>query len=102
MDMCITIRTCVIANGTAYLQAGAGIVADSVPEREYEECLHKIGALHHALELAAGMSAEGGGGRGVPKGASAGAGIGVADRAAEDSDRRDSATATSTTKEVPA
>jgi anthranilate synthase component 1 len=56
MDMCITIRTFVIANGRAYLQSGAGIVADSDPEREYEECLHKIEALHHALELAAGMS----------------------------------------------
>jgi anthranilate synthase component 1 len=58
MDMCITIRTFVIANGTAYLQSGAGIVSDSDPEREYEECLHKIRALHHALELAAGMAAE--------------------------------------------
>jgi anthranilate synthase component I len=57
MDMCITIRTFVLAKGRAYLQAGAGIVADSEPEREYEECLHKIRALHHALELAAGMVA---------------------------------------------
>ncbi len=55
MDMCITIRTFTIANGRAYLQSGAGIVADSVPEAEYEECLHKARALHHALELAAGM-----------------------------------------------
>ncbi|MBK5210946.1 MAG: anthranilate synthase component I [Coriobacteriia bacterium] len=55
MDMCITIRTVAIANGTAYLQAGAGIVADSDPESEYEECLHKARALHRALELAAGM-----------------------------------------------
>ncbi len=55
MDMCITIRTFTIANGRAYLQSGAGIVADSVPELEYEECLHKAKALHHALELAAGM-----------------------------------------------
>ena len=55
MDMCITIRTFTIANGRAYLQSGAGIVADSVPEREYEECQHKARALHHALELAAGM-----------------------------------------------
>jgi anthranilate synthase component 1 len=58
MDMCITIRTFVIANGTVYLQSGAGIVADSDPEKEYEECLHKIRALHQALELAAGMTAE--------------------------------------------
>jgi anthranilate synthase component 1 len=56
MDMCITIRTVVIANGTAYLQSGAGIVMDSDPEREYEECRHKAAALHRALELAAGMA----------------------------------------------
>jgi anthranilate synthase component I len=46
MDMCITIRTFVIAGGRAYLQSGAGIVADSDPEREYDECLHKARALH--------------------------------------------------------
>ncbi len=55
MDMCITIRTVMLADGTAYLQSGAGIVADSDPEREYEETLHKARALHHALELAEGM-----------------------------------------------
>jgi anthranilate synthase component 1 len=58
MDMCITIRTVVIAKGRAYVQSGAGIVADSDPEKEYEECMHKAGALHKALELAAGMNAE--------------------------------------------
>ncbi len=58
MDMCITIRTFVIAGGRAYLQSGAGIVADSDPVREYEETLHKAEALHRALELAAGMHAE--------------------------------------------
>ena len=58
MDMCITIRTFVIAGGRAYLQSGAGIVADSDPQREYEETLHKAEALHRALELAAGMHAE--------------------------------------------
>ncbi len=58
MDMCIAIRTFVLTPGRAYLQAGAGIVADSDPAREYEECLHKIRALHHALELAAGMREE--------------------------------------------
>ncbi len=55
MDMCITIRTFVLAGGRVYLQSGAGIVADSDPEREYEECLHKARALHKALELATGM-----------------------------------------------
>ena len=55
MDMCITIRTFMLTGGKAYLQSGAGIVADSDPEKEYEECLHKARALHKALELAAGM-----------------------------------------------
>ncbi|MDA3936034.1 MAG: anthranilate synthase component I, partial [Actinomycetota bacterium] len=55
MDMCITIRTFMLTGGRAYLQSGAGIVADSDPEKEYEECLHKARALHRALELAAGM-----------------------------------------------
>lgn len=59
MDMCIAIRTVVIANGTAYLQSGAGIVADSDPELEYEETLHKARALHRALELAAAMTERG-------------------------------------------
>jgi anthranilate synthase component 1 len=58
MDMCITIRTVVLVNGRAYVQSGAGIVADSDPEREYEECMHKARALHRALELAAGMNSE--------------------------------------------
>ena len=49
MDFCITIRTMVKRNGTVYLQAGAGIVADSVPEREYEECCHKVMALASTL-----------------------------------------------------
>lgn len=58
MDMCITIRTFVLANGRVFLQSGAGIVADSDPQREHEECLHKIQALHKALELAKGMYGE--------------------------------------------
>jgi anthranilate synthase component 1 len=52
MDTCITIRTIVMAGGRAYLQAGAGIVADSVPEREYVETVNKARALVRALELA--------------------------------------------------
>ncbi|NTW28634.1 MAG: anthranilate synthase component I [Coriobacteriia bacterium] len=56
MDMCITIRTVVLVNGRAYAQSGAGIVADSDPETEYEECIHKAGAMHKALRLTAGMS----------------------------------------------
>ncbi len=52
MEMNISIRTLVITGGKAYVQAGAGIVADSVPEREYYESLKKAEALLRALELA--------------------------------------------------
>ncbi|MEX2306734.1 MAG: anthranilate synthase component I [Pirellulales bacterium] len=51
MDTCIALRTIVIQNGTAYIQAGAGIVADSVPEREYEETLNKARGLLKAIEI---------------------------------------------------
>ena len=67
MDMCITIRTVVIANGRAYVQSGAGIVADSDPEREFEECKHKAAAMQKALELAAGMNAAEGEADTVPR-----------------------------------
>jgi anthranilate synthase component 1 len=49
MDLAITIRTCFIANGSASVQAGAGIVADSVPEREWEETRSKAQALLSAI-----------------------------------------------------
>ena len=49
MDLAITIRTCVIANGTASVQAGAGIVYDSVPEREWEETENKARAVLTAI-----------------------------------------------------
>ncbi len=49
MDLAITIRTCVIADGKASVQAGAGIVADSVPEREWEETQSKAQALLSAI-----------------------------------------------------
>lgn len=52
MEMNISIRTLVITGGKAYVQAGAGIVADSIPEREYYESLKKAEALLRALELA--------------------------------------------------
>ncbi|MCK5594582.1 anthranilate synthase component I [bacterium] len=52
MDTCITIRTAVIKNNTAYLQAGAGIVADSVPDEEYNETLNKAKVLIKAIKLA--------------------------------------------------
>ena len=52
LDSCIAIRTIVLTKGEASVQAGAGIVADSVPEREYEETVHKAGALLRAIEIA--------------------------------------------------
>lgn len=51
-DTCITIRTIVMQGNTAYVQAGAGIVADSDPTREWEETLHKARALGVAIEQA--------------------------------------------------
>lgn len=45
MDTCIAIRTMIIKNGNVYMQAGAGIVADSIPEMEYEESHNKVRAL---------------------------------------------------------
>jgi anthranilate synthase component 1 len=52
LDFCITIRTVLIENGRAYVQAGAGIVADSNPTAEYEETRDKARAVLRALELA--------------------------------------------------
>ena len=52
LDTCIAIRTLVLRDGVAYLQAGGGIVADSDPAAEHEECLNKLRALETAIELA--------------------------------------------------
>ena len=52
MDTCITIRTIVLHDGVARLQAGAGIVADSDPAAEHRECLSKLAALEAAIDLA--------------------------------------------------
>jgi len=52
LDSCITIRTIVLANGRAYVQAGAGIVYDSDPAKEYEETLSKSAALRKAIAMA--------------------------------------------------
>ena len=52
LDTCIGIRTVVLAGGVAYLQAGAGIVADSDPTSEHHECLNKLAALERAIEVA--------------------------------------------------
>jgi anthranilate synthase component 1 len=51
MDTAITIRTVLVANGEAFMQAGAGIVADSDPAREYEETLNKARALLRAAAM---------------------------------------------------
>ena len=51
MDTCIALRTIVIKDQTAYLQAGAGIVADSDPTSEYEETLNKARGLLHAIQM---------------------------------------------------
>jgi anthranilate synthase component 1 len=54
LDSCIAIRTIHLRDGVATVQAGAGIVADSIPEREYEECVNKARAMFRAIELAEG------------------------------------------------
>lgn len=54
MDTSIAIRIAYKKNGTVFVRSGAGIVADSVPEREYEECINKAKAVVRALELATG------------------------------------------------
>ena len=59
MDCCIALRTMMVRNGIAYLQAGGGIVADSVTATEYAECLHKMGALIQAIENAEYEAANG-------------------------------------------
>ena len=52
MDTCITIRTIIFSGKNAYIQAGAGIVADSIPAQEYKETLNKARAMLKAIELA--------------------------------------------------
>ena len=52
LDACIAIRTIVLHDGLALLQAGAGIVADSDPRAEHEECLRKLAAIEAAIDLA--------------------------------------------------
>ena len=56
LDACIAIRTVVLHDGYALLQAGAGIVADSSPQAEHEECLRKLAALEMAIDLAEARS----------------------------------------------
>jgi len=58
MDTCIAIRTLILDGQTAYVQAGGGVVADSVPEREYQETLNKAMAMLRAIQVAELMSQE--------------------------------------------
>ncbi len=55
LDTAITIRSAVLKDGQAHIHTGAGIVAASVPEKEFEETEHKAAALRRAIELAAGI-----------------------------------------------
>jgi anthranilate synthase component 1 len=52
LDSCIAIRTLVVRGNKGYIQAGGGIVADSVPENEYQETVNKSRALIRAINLA--------------------------------------------------
>jgi anthranilate synthase component 1 len=50
LDTCIAIRTILLKDGTAFVQAGAGIVADSVPQKEYQESVNKAKAMIEAIK----------------------------------------------------
>ena len=59
MDTAITIRTALLKDGTAHVQSGGGIVADSNPELEYEESQNKAGAVLRAIQMAMGRISQG-------------------------------------------
>ena len=52
LDTCIAIRIAYKKNGKVFVRSGAGIVADSVPEKEYQECINKAAAVVNALKMA--------------------------------------------------
>ena len=52
LDTCIAIRMAYKKNGQVFVRSGAGIVADSVPEKEYQECINKAAAVINALKMA--------------------------------------------------
>lgn len=60
MDTCIVLRTAIVKDGMVHVQAGAGVVHDSVPENEQQECINKAKAVVRAAEEAVGFSARGG------------------------------------------
>ena len=55
LNSCITIRSMFLKDGTGHIQAGAGIVADSRPEKEYDELLSKSRAVKHAVSIASSL-----------------------------------------------
>ena len=63
MDTCIVLRTSIVKDGRMYVQAGAGIVADSVPESEHQECIAKARALFRAAEEAVKFASRAGRGQ---------------------------------------
>ena len=83
LDTAITIRGAVLKDGLAHLHTGAGIVAGSIPEKEFEETEHKAAAVRRAIDLAAGAMASAGrsGGSGGPSGAGADGSAGTSDAA---------------------
>ena len=58
-DSCIAIRTAMISRGTRHLQTGAGVVADSVPENEYQETINKAQGMLKAIAFAEQISKSG-------------------------------------------
>ena len=58
MDNCIVIRSAYVQDGTAVVQAGAGVVKDSVPQAEADETVHKAYAVLHAIAMAHGAELE--------------------------------------------
>ena len=60
MDTCIALRTAIVKDGTMYVQAGGGVVADSDPKAEYQETINKARALSRAAEEATRFAARGG------------------------------------------
>jgi anthranilate synthase component 1 len=54
-DTCIALRTMLLRDGVAHLQAGGGLVADSDPAAEYQECLNKLAAIERAIDAAEGF-----------------------------------------------
>ncbi len=63
MDTCIVLRTAIVKDGKMYVQAGAGVVADSVPQSEQDECINKARALFRAAEEAVRFAGRGGKGQ---------------------------------------